>query len=190
MKNEDITIRRINFLDQGVSVITYRSMIIAFIVWCVFLGLLYGVQFLRIYNVKGDIENSKQALIELESEKDVQIQNIRSSSNRNIGFSAKKDLSSILENRPLWSGVIDSITKSLTPQIWLSSVSVLGGKDGGYDIELRGKAKNQRSLTSFLMALESSGKFTGSSLLRSKASDGETKQIEYEIVTHPVTLGR
>lgn len=187
MKEEEI--KRMNFLDRGHGAITYKTMIMVFAAWCVFLVLLYGVQILREVSLKKKISAAKDYVVQLDNEKDQHLLQIQKASRKNVGLTVQQGLSDIIRNRPRWSKIVSVLTKSLPPQVWLDAVSVDKDEEGIYKMKIVGKAKSQRALTSFIMGVESSGIFSGTALVSSKMASGEKDLLDYEIITHPLVFG-
>jgi Tfp pilus assembly protein PilN len=187
---EAVAIKRINFLEQGHGILSYRMMVYALIAWLLFLCFLVGIQFLRTVLLDKAILHAKEAAVILEREKDNQMKQVQSVTKQSFGISAKLGFSDIILHRPRWSVVLSEMTRSLPPQVWLNSVDVKELKEGDYEIELGGKAKTQRVLTNFIMRLESTGAFRRTTLENSKAAEGESTLIEYTISTQPVAPGR
>jgi len=185
---KEAPIKRMNFLQQSRSAITYATLLKVLVIWCVFLAFLFGVQVLRELNIKREMRNAKEAANALNMEKDGHLERIQRVSRLRVGLSAKEGLSAILQNRPRWSKVLKNLTDSLPSKVWLDSVSVVDSKTGDYEIEMFGKAKSQRALTNFIMRVESSGSFSGTSLVTSRLSGDKKGLLEYEISTRPTTF--
>jgi len=181
----DAQIHRMNFLKQGRRGFTYRDMIYGIGAWCVFLGILYGVQVGRHYMLERDIASMKQHLASLSGEKERQIDLIRTMSKKRAGISARHDLASILANRPRWMGMLRAISRSLPADVWLDVLDVKVDKDW-YTIKIDGKAKSQRELTEFILKLEETGYFNKTSLENTQLSETQAEVFDFEVLTEPV----
>jgi len=124
----------------------------------------------------------------LRAEKEENLSRIQKVSRRNIGISAKEDLSSMVQNRPRWSAVLNALTRSLPPKVWLDSVNVVKDADGNNMLRINGHAKTQSSLRSMILQLESHEMFTGTSLISSNLSPDGSGNIRYEIDTYPTRV--
>jgi len=176
---------RMNFLKQGSSGFTYRGMIYGLIAWCLFLGLLLGIQVGRSYMIKRDIELAKQRIVSFDTEKERQIELIKIVSKKRMGVSARQDLASILANRPRWERMLREIKRALPAGVWLDSLNVK--QEGNwYKVDMTGNAKSQRMLTSFILQLEESGYFSKTALDNTQLSGNKSAAFEFELGTEPV----
>ncbi|MFH1830839.1 MAG: PilN domain-containing protein [Pseudomonadota bacterium] len=182
---KEASLHRMNFLKRGGSGFTYRSLIYAIAAWCIFLIALYSIQVLRYLDVRDDIKDAKTQVVKLNEEKEHQIDLVTVLSRKRIGASGKGDVASIIAHRPRWSNILRGLTRVLPSDVWLDSVNISGGGDEWYVLTIKGKSKSQRSLTNFILKLESSGIFMKTALDNTKkASDSEI--IDYELSTQPV----
>lgn len=177
-------IKRMNFMGTGYKYFTYKFMIIAFAGWIVFLGSLYGIQHLRQFIVNVEIKSANEELAKIENEKELQLKLIQKISRRRVGISSKKGLTAILSNRPMWFNILGVLTKSLPAQVWLDSVAVIRDKEGVRLLEVKGRAKTQRMLTTFIMDIEQSSIFDETSLITTKQTD-EGDAILFDLTTRP-----
>ncbi|HQC50612.1 MAG: Fimbrial assembly protein (PilN) [bacterium ADurb.Bin270] len=182
------TLHRMNFLAQSRKGFTYKTMLIALGGWCVFLLLMHGLQFARYYYLGRSLASAKEKAMLIEAEKEENLSRIQKVSRRNIGISAKEDLSSMVQNRPRWSAVLNALTRSLPPKVWLDSVNVVKDADGNNMLRINGHAKTQSSLRSMILQLESHEMFTGTSLISSNLSPDGSGNIRYEIDTYPTRV--
>ena len=177
-----------NFLRRGEGGLTYKGAVYIMILWVCFLGVVYGLQFIQYLSVKSDVKSTKVNISQLVREKDEQIDKVRKIRKDKGGLTAQESLEGILTERPRWSRVISSLARALPADVWLSSVKVEGGGEDWYAILIRGEAKSQRSLTNFILKLESSGLFNktalGKTKLKGKGKEGAV--ISYELSTQPV----
>jgi hypothetical protein len=126
----------------------------------------------------------------LELEKEEQLRLIRQSGRSNVSFTSKDDLASIVASRPLWSKVLSAMVSNRPAGVLLEVFNVVIDKDRGYEIEIKGVVKGQRTLNNFLMSLESCGEFTGTALVSSHASQTEAGETDFVILTCPVNIRR
>ncbi|MBT3182313.1 MAG: hypothetical protein HN337_07400 [Deltaproteobacteria bacterium] len=188
MNRELASTQRMNFLQHSRGAITYRTMLLALALWCAFLLFIYGIQYSRQLYINHELKTIKERSTQLEGQKQQHLDKIQKISKRRIGISAKEGVSTIIQNRPRWSKVLGNLTKSLPRQVWLDSIVVVKDEDGIDKLEIFGKAKTQRALTTFIMRVESGGMFNGTSLISSKSIDKDGL-LNYEIVTYPTSFG-
>ena len=174
-----------NFLKRGASGLTYRSMIYGFVAWCVFLGILFGIQIGRSYSMSRKVDITKQRIVSLDAEKERQIELVKVVSKKRLGVSARHDLVSILANRPRWERMLREIKRALPAGVWLDSLNVKQEGDW-YKVEMTGNAKSQRMLTSFILQLEESGYFSKTALDNTRLSKDQSATFEFEMSTEPV----
>jgi Tfp pilus assembly protein PilN len=175
-----------NFLKQGSSGLTYKSLVYGLAGWVVLLGVIYGIQFLRYWLLRDEMTQAKHQVTNLNEEKEKQVEMIKLMSNRRIGVSAQENLTVIIANRPRWSRVLQEIARALPSDVWLDSIKVKGGGDEWYTILIRGEAKSQRVLTDFILRLESSGLFAKTALDNTKLASKASGSVSYELSTQPV----
>lgn len=183
---KESSIRRMNFLKQGSSGLTYKSLVYGLAGWVVLLGVIYGIQFLRYWLLRDEMTQAKHQVTNLNEEKEKQVEMIKLMSNRRIGVSAQENLTVIIANRPRWSRVLQEIARALPSDVWLDSIKVKGGGDEWYTILIRGEAKSQRVLTDFILRLESSGLFAKTALDNTKLASKASGSVSYELSTQPV----
>ena len=183
---KEASLHRMNFLKHGGGRFTYRSFVYGLAAWCVFLAMLYGIQFLRYLDVKGDIKDTKMQVAKFNEEKDRQIDLVKELGRTRVGTNATGDIASIIGNRPRWSKILRGFTHALPPDVWFDIMGVTGGDEEWYVLEMKGRAKSQRSLTNFIMKLESSGLFMKTALDNTKQAGDGTGNIIYELRTQPV----
>lgn len=181
-------IRRMNFMEAKPGAFTYRMMTIILISWVCFLMFLFVIQVVRELALKHDISKMNEAVVQLDKEKDVHLNQIQRAGQRRFGVAAKEGLTNILQNRPRWSVVLGNLTKNLPAHVWLESVVVKRSEDA-YKMEIFGRAKSQAAITNFIIKLESSGMFSDTALQSSRKSDSEDGFLEYDITTKPVVVG-
>lgn len=177
---------RVNFLKMGGSAFSYKVMLYCIAGWAVFLGVLHASQYGRIYLIQRGSAKEKARIVELNKQKDKQLEMIQALNLQKLGATVKQDLVGILARRPRWSEALDYLTKNMPSQVWLSGVTIKPDIKGDYLISINGRAKSNRALTNFVMQLESSGMFSKTALIGTKASDFEKDAIEYDINTVPM----
>lgn len=177
---------RMNFIGRRWGVVTYRIMVFAMLGWLVLLSAIYGFILLREASLRGDVNLAKKELAMLNDEKDGQIKRVETLGRGRMSAMAKGDLKGVLLARPRWSDVLKSLARSLPPQVWLEAVGVTTEKDGVRRLNVTGRAKSQRALTSFIMQLESGGQFKRTELVRAGQTGDAERALEYKINTIPV----
>jgi Tfp pilus assembly protein PilN len=183
---KEVPINRMNFLRRGEGGLTYKGAIYIFIVWVAFLGIIYGFQFFSYLSAKADVKKTKAKITELVKEKDEQVELVKKISTRKKGMTSQEDLESILTDRPRWSRIIKGMARALPPDVWLDTVKVTGGGEEWYTLVVTGKSKTQRTLTNFILKLESSGLFNKTALGKTKFSSKDGGVIDYDLTTQPV----
>lgn len=179
---------RINFLKRRHSAFTYKSMVWGLVGWCVVLGVVYGLGFVREVYLKKSIFANRELGKRLEEQRDRHIGMIERLSQGGMTGAAKGDMAARIERRPMWSSVIRGLTKSLPPHAWLSDVSVLKEADGTLALEVKGRAKSQRAIASFITQMEGGGMFKGTELQGSSYSGDAAGVWEYRLKTHPTRV--
>lgn len=178
---------RMNFLRQRHGALTYRTMIVGFVAWCLILAAVYSLQLFRQWDAKKELAGMRQQIELLNAEKDAQIKLLETAGRQKLGGAAKEDLKAILSSRPPWSRVLRQLTKNLPPQVWLGSVKSSQGRGEDYRVEISGFAKSQRALTNFIMGLESGGYFRKTELVGTKKGDDKKEEaFSFDILTTPV----
>ena len=180
---------RMNFLQHSQSSLTYRFMAVVLVGWCAFLLLIYGFQFVREMMIKSNLSSIKAEIETLEKTKTHHLDRIQRLSRRRIGISAKESVSEILQNRPKWSKVLSALTGSLPSQVWLDSAAVVKDQEGNYQLEIFGRSKSQRALTTFIMRVESSVLFNGTALVNSSTTQDKDGYTNFEVTTYPSPFG-
>ena len=186
---QNVEIYRMNFLDHGRKGMTYLSMLKVLAAWFIFLMILYGFSIFRVHYIQNNIIEAKSGIQALNAKKEGSLKQIQQASRKRVGSSAKQGYSSIVQNRPFWSKVISEITGNLPPQVWLDSINVVKEEQAGERLEIKGRAKSQRALTNFIMKIESSPIFSGTSIVHTKLSDKSSSVLVYEIITRPQASG-
>lgn len=184
MKKEP-EIRRMNFLNRGKAGFTYKDMITALSGWVVFLVLLIVIQFARQAGINHNIKTAKKTVEILNIEKDRQIEMVQVMGKQRVGSAVRQDLTGMIELRPLWSKVLDSLGRCLPAQVWLDAIKTSQGPDGALSLSILGKARTQRDITNFVMQIESKGLFQRTSLVKTKQIEGNEILQEFEMVTYP-----
>jgi len=175
-----------NFLEHVHKAFTYRSLVIVFVAWIVLLALVYGFLLFRVSSLRSDVTFAQKNIEQLNAEKDKILSMVESLGKNNVSAKGAEDLAGIIYARPRWSSILRQLTKSLPPQVWLSSVGVTPVVDEELRLEVSGNAKSQRELTNFIMRLESSGMFRKTELMSTKRTDASQGLFEYGINTTPV----
>lgn len=182
---KDLEGRRMNFLRQRGGAFTYRSMLLVIAGCLAFLFLAWGLLLLREMGIRGDLSVAKKAIENLNAQKDRQIELLSALGKERVGTAAKEDLTGILTRRVRWSAVLKAVTRSLKPQMWLNSVAVEREGEAEPRLRIKGKARSQRSLASFIMQLESGGMFRRTEQAAAKRTEGGEGMFDYEIFTIP-----
>lgn len=177
---------RINFLIRSRSKFTYRRILYIFAVWFSILIVLYGLQLVRYAYLERSVAAARESFERLNAQKEKHIELIEALSRRNVGLSARKDLSGILEVRPRWSLVLRALTRRLPPQVWLGEMRVYQDEKEVDVMEIKGRAKSQRALTTFVMQIESEGKFDRTELVGTRRIADTKGVLEYDLRTYPI----
>jgi len=183
-----VALKRINFLERRKGVFTYRLMFVSLGAWFRFLFILVGIQMYRTLMVDRRVALAKKQIVLLNTEKDKQMLRLKMIGRRRFGASVKEGLASILKNRPLWSKSLKSLTDAIIGGVWLDSVDVRMDKDG-YTMEISGRAASHDAINSFIVNLESNGKFEDVVLVNSNREGQFSSSILYRITAKPVVTG-
>lgn len=177
--------KKINFIEKGSFVLTYKKMIAALVVWVVFCT---GICLLAVgynwYLGRSVVKNNK-ALLELNAVKDRTMALLEATKtapeNPNI-----KELFDIYSNFPLWSKVMSSLSRSMPPQLWLTSVKTeyLPNDTMLRKLEISGMARTTASVASFIEQLNSKPQFVNMSLNKSERvlEDNRSKGYAFVVV--------
>lgn len=184
---KEVSINRMNFLKHVGRGFTYRDMFYILGAWCVFLVIIYGIQILRLYNVTSRMAQLKEQSTQFSTEKDNQIKMLKSINKKFVATTAKDNVASIISSRPRWSKILRGLVRALPSEVWLDGIAVAGGGDEWYALKIKGKAKSQRALSTFIMRMEASGLFSHTALENTKLTDEKAGFFDYEMSTQPVT---
>jgi len=179
-------LKRMNFLKKGRWAFTYLTMVKILVVWCLFLLLLYGFQSLSQRRIVNKISESKEIVSKLNTEREQLIKEMEKYNVKRMGIKGKSSLTMIIIGRPHWSAVLDGLVKNLSSKIWLNSLEASANPDDVYEVKVLGSAKSQRAITNFIMKIDSSKRFTGTTL---RGSELVGNVFKYEIATYPVVIG-
>lgn len=162
-------------------------MLTALAAWCALLAVVYVFFYIREVKFRRGIDVAKEQVKMLNDQKDQQLKLVEQAGRERIGVIAKDDLTAVLNARPRWSGVLDAITKGLPTHVWLESVVVVpGDKDNPDSVSIKGKTKSQKSLTDFIIKIESGGRFVRSEVVRAKLADATNNIMDFEMTTTPI----
>jgi Tfp pilus assembly protein PilN len=181
---KDAHLHRMNFLKRARFGFTFRDMVYTIAAWYLLLMMFYGIEALRIYGLERRIDTAKATLVQLTSEKDRQAE-IAKTSIKSKGGVTKENLGALLMRRPRWSKVLKGIVQIMPADVWLDEGKVTGGDDQWYTIEVSGKARSQQSLSDFIMRLETSGDFLGTSLENTGQPGVGEKAFTFDLKTQP-----
>jgi len=174
-----------NFLKDGASGLTYKEMLYVLFAWLLFLSLLYGVQYFRMQGLKQELVVTRERVGSLDAEKDRQIEMVKLVGKKRVGLSARHDLVSIIANRPRWENMIRAMSRALPSDVWLESVRA-APKGEWYSVEIAGKTKSQRALTTYILKLEESGFFSRTTLEGTQLADAKAGVFDFKLTTEPV----
>lgn len=176
-----------NFLAQKRRGFTYKNMLFALGGWCILLMLIFGVLLMRESFLRKKVSVLKEAVENLNKEKDQMIGMMETIGREQVGRTTKDDLTGILTSRIVWSNILHGLVRNLPQQVWLENVSAKEAEKGAAIVlNVKGKAKSQRDLTNFVMRLESSGMFKQTELVEAKRLGGAENVFAYEINTTPM----
>lgn|GEM_PF-1486057 len=183
---KEMPVARMNFLRHVGRGLTYKGMFSLLAGWCAFLALIYGIQYLRAHDIDRDVNAAKDQIVALNAAKERQIEFVRSFGKKRMTVAAKENIETIIALRPRWSKVLRGLVHALPADVWLEGVTVGGGVEEWYTLEIKGRAKTQRALTTFILQLEGSGLFRRTALENTKQAEDKTGIFEYELSTQPV----
>lgn len=165
---------------------TYRHMLFAMAGWFAFMGLLYGIQLLRLHAIDSDVEMQRQQIGQLDAEKEKQMDIVKGLGRQQLVFSGKQNIQVLIAMRPRWSKTLRALAHALPVEVWLDGVTVAEGGDEWAKLQITGKAKSQRVLTTFILQLEGSGFFSKTALDKTRLESEKTGGLEFEMSTQVV----
>ncbi|MBI4223515.1 MAG: PilN domain-containing protein [Deltaproteobacteria bacterium] len=150
-------IKRINFLEKKRFQVTYRTMAagIGSVLACC--GLLYGLLFLNQIRASARLKALQAETERLTAERERLIrQEIPLA-----GAGSYVQIQLALEEAPVWSHILDALTRAMPPRTWLASVKSAdkAGAAQKKEIILNGQAKNPQAIANFLANLQANPHF-------------------------------
>lgn len=182
----EVELSRMNFMISRRGPVTYKNMLLMFVLWCLILAGAYGSEMWREARMFNKIEIAKKTIVTLQEQQVQQLKVVETLGREKVDVSSKEDLSAILLTRPKWSKILRALTTNLPPQMWLESVSVSYDKDAAAHLTLFGKVRSQNLLMNYIKRLEMEEKFMGSSIEGAKSALGADGFFDYEMFTTPV----
>ncbi len=123
---------RMNFLRQERRGLTFRSLLVVFVVWIGFLVAIGGVQVLRAKLNKRQVVQMQQQLEQLTRDKEKRLALLQLDRQRTTGAMTQKDLFMLLRDRPQWSEAMSDLAASVPRQsAWQYRMKVLPSANTG-----------------------------------------------------------
>jgi len=167
---------RINFLEKGKYVLTYKKMAMAVGLWFV----LCFVVFFSLTGYKWLIIKGKEKyvkhLAQLNTRKERTMALIEAQSVPVLEPQVKK-LSEVYDHFPNWSAALVELSENIPSQVWLTNVTSTYLSDNGMyrRVEISGNAKNISSIANFSNKLNKSSLFRNVVLNKSSRVEGSKK---------------
>jgi Tfp pilus assembly protein PilN len=157
---------RMNFLRQERMGLTFRSLLVVFVVWIGVLIAIGGVQVLRTKLNTRQVVKMQQQLEQLTRDKEKRLALLQLDRQRKTGAMTQKDLFVLLRDRPLWSEAMSDLAASVPRQVRLKKVAtaVEQSTDATY-LEIEGVGTSVRAVTDFVMRMESAAHFKNAKLV-------------------------
>lgn len=169
---------RVNFLEKGAFVLTYKKMMLIVGAWIVFCLVIFAIQSIYGLWVSEKLKNSKNILVQLNAKKEQTMALIEATKSPQIAPDAK-ELSEIYLGFPVWSEVVAAVSRHMPPEAWLSSISsaYFSERSMNRKIEINGTAKNTASIARFTEELNKDPMFLNIILNKSdRVQDADKKQ--------------
>lgn len=177
-------VERINFMERGKFVLTYKSMVQLAVLWfagCIVIFMLIGMYS---WYVGKSVDKYKFKLRELNIQKNKTMALLEASKTVPSGTNVKR-LSEIYAHYPVWSDVMGYLSRNMPPQTWLNSVTTeyLGENTIFRKIQITGEGQNTASIARFVSQLNKHPLLNNMVLSRSSRKEvKEEKQTGYSFI--------
>jgi len=175
--------KKVNFLEKGAFGLTYRRLVTGIILWALFCFFLVLMGSGYNWFLGKKVHKQQTYLAQLNVMKDRTMALVEASKVE-IVTSNVKALNDIFANFPLWSNVMDSLSRSMPPQLWLTTIvtEYLSGDSLLRKIEMGGIARSTSSIARFLQQLNDQSLFHNMVLNQSSRITEEGKKQGYSFV--------
>lgn len=175
--------QRVNFLEKGAFVLTYKKMLMVVVVWIIFCFSIFLLEGGYSWWLGKRVGRQQVILNQLNARKERTMALVEASGAGKMSPYVK-ELSEIYSNFPLWSKVMNSLSKSMPSQVWLTSISseYLSGESMTRKIEIGGMAKNTSSIARFLEQLNDDPLFGNAILNKSDRVKDDDRNSGYSFV--------
>lgn len=170
---------KINFLEKGVFVLTYKKLLIAVILWAAFCFSVFIVESGYSWWLGKSVSKYKLVLRTLNLRKERTMALVEATKVKQTGPDAA-ELSEVYSHFPVWSTVMADVAKSMPPQMWLTSISseYLSENSTLRKIELGGMSRNAAFIANFVKQLNDQAPFRNMVLSRSNRIEGGENQSQ------------
>lgn len=175
-------VSRINFLEKGKYILTYKKMMILVVGWIVICFSLFIIEKGYSWWVEKKLEKEKQVMQQLNARKDKTMALLQAQEKRPVETEVKK-LSEVYEHFPVWSEILDSLALRIPSQVWLKSLtsSYVSGSNMFRKLEIGGMGQNAALIASFVKSLNDTEVFKNVIMNKTKREEGE-KAYGYSFV--------
>ncbi len=174
---------RINFVEKGAFVLTYKKMIAAGVIWFAFCLLLFFMFSGYSWYLGRSLDRNKSFLKQLNAQKDRALALVEATKVQTVAPDMK-GLADVFDHFPVWSEVMSILSDSLPAQVWLTSVQTQFYSENSMarKIEIGGRGRNTGSIARFVKQLNNKPLFYNAVLNKSTRVEEDSRNPGYSFV--------
>jgi Tfp pilus assembly protein PilN len=171
---EEFMAERINFLEKGAYVITYKKMVMLIAAWVAICFSIFIFESIFRWVVHSRLNMLVKHHSELSSEQQKAMALLEATKESFVKPEMKK-LSEIYDNYPAWSRVLYEVAKRRPSLVSLTEITTAFGTEGGgtRKMELSGRGQGADMIANFVSTLNNSSLFRNVMLNKSAKASGE-----------------
>ena len=184
-------IERVNFLEKGKYVLTYKRMLQYGALWVLFLAFIFLLLSGYAWFQTKRVEKANSFLGKLNAKKKQTEALVEASKFKHVSSSIR-ELSNIYANFPLWSKVMSDLSRSMPRQMWLNTVntSYIAESSMYRKIDISGYGLSTASISLFIEMLNKKPLFRNIVLSETKRLHDESRQGYTFVATGQIQFGR
>jgi len=174
---------RINFVEKGAFVLTYKKMIAAGVAWLVICFFIFLIFSGYSWYLGRSLEQNKSFLKQLNAQKDRALALVEASNVQKVAPDMK-GLAEVFDHFPIWSEVMRILSDSLPAQVWLTSVQTqfYSENSTARKVEIGGMGRNTSSVARFVKQLNDKPLFYNVVLNKSSRLEEDNQNPGYSFV--------
>ena len=158
-------IKRINLIEKQVLAFTYLTLAQICLGIIVFMSLMAGWQFLKVYRAGGTVAEAQAHVNSLKEEQKALKAKPIKPVKEHISIGEFQALLDLMESAPQWSKILQDISQRLPKAVWITTFkSVEGASGGDSDRKRKAKSDNDKEKSEAPVQLVHRLEFTGHSL--------------------------